>query len=67
MDEFRRFQKAQCFDGAPNGGRRPYGCACCRPIRNLNSFKKVSRRLSRARLRQQDRRDDFSRPKIGDY
>ncbi len=59
MDDFRRQQKALCINGAPN---RPgkYGCACCRGGRrwgaNLNEFKKVSRRLAKARLRQADRR-----------
>lgn len=58
MDNFRKFQKAECKDGAPNGGKRPYGCPCCRKIGDLNTFKKHTRRLARARLKNEDKRNE---------
>jgi hypothetical protein len=54
MDDFRRIQKKDCLNGSRRGGRRPYGCYCCRRISNLNFFKKWSRRTARRRLRQTD-------------
>lgn len=51
-DDFRKLQKTECHDGAPNGGSRPYGCYCCRKIRTLNLFKKFARKLARRRFKQ---------------
>lgn len=56
MDDFRRQQKIQCLNGSPSGGRAKYGCPCCREISDLNTFKKVSRRLARAKLKNEDRK-----------
>lgn len=56
MDEFREIQKAQCADGSKNK-RGKYGCSCCRKERDLNTHKKVSRRLARVRLKEKDKRE----------
>ncbi len=56
MDTFRELQKETCLDGSPSGGKRPYGCRCCRKISNLNAHKKYSRRLARVRLNQKDKK-----------
>lgn len=55
MDNFRKFQKVDCLDGTARQ-RNPYGCSCCRKIRDRGAFKKVTRTLARARLRAADRR-----------
>lgn len=55
MDQFRKYQKADCLDGTERQ-RSPYGCSCCRKIPDRGTFKKVSRGLARARLRAADRR-----------
>ena len=53
-DIFRQMQKSHCHDGAPNGGKRPYGCPCCRELSNvsLRTFKKWSRRKARRQMKQ---------------
>jgi hypothetical protein len=57
MDDFRRFQKVMCWSGAPGGGRRKYGCPCCREIAHLGHFKVFSRKLAKSRFRQQTARE----------
>lgn len=56
MDEFRQLQKQDCGDGSPNK-RNQYGCACCRKLSKLNHFKKMSRRLAKARFRQRTKKE----------
>lgn len=55
MDAFRVYQKRECHNGGK--GHQKYGCSCCRMIGDLNLFKKVTRKLARSRLKQQDRED----------
>ncbi len=55
MDDFRKLQKTECFDGSKNK-RSKYGCSCCRKERNLNTHKKVTRRLARVRLKEKDKK-----------
>ena len=50
-DEFRAHQKPFCGSGAPNKVGI-YGCPCCRMLSNLNHFKKVVRKVAKARFRQ---------------
>lgn len=54
MDDFRKIQKAMCRNGG--GSKAIYGCSCCRDIGNLNLFKKWSRDLAKARLREQSKK-----------
>lgn len=56
MDEFRELQKKECNDGSRNK-KGKYGCACCRKLYKLNHFKKMSRRLAKARLRQRFKKE----------
>lgn len=55
MDAFRKIQKKQCNDSSTNKPHK-FGCQCCRPrwASNTNVFKKVARRLARARLKRID-------------
>lgn len=57
MDTFRELQKETCHDGSPSGGKRPYGCSCCRKHGDLSKHKKYSRRLARVRLNQKDKKN----------
>lgn len=56
MDDFRKLQKAQCLNAGNPHGVNTYGCPCCRCIGNLPKFKKLSRKLAKHRLRQQDKK-----------
>lgn len=56
MDDFRRIQRRRCHDGGQMAGC--YGCSCCRPIKDLNKFKKVIRKRSRRILKQEDKNRD---------
>jgi hypothetical protein len=56
MDDFRKEQKKECFDGSKNK-RGKYGCSCCRKIRGLNGHKKHTRRLARVRLKEKDQNE----------
>ncbi len=62
-DEFRRGQKILCVSGAPNKAGI-YGCACCRKIADLRRFKKLARRMAKARLRNADRKE-FAKQDLG--
>lgn len=63
MDDFRRIQKSHCLDGSSR--KHKYGCHCCRKFGNisLNQFKKISRKVAKAKLRNEeypyDNRFDF--------
>jgi hypothetical protein len=53
MDNFRRFQRGLCHNGAPTGGRDTYGCPCCRKFSFAPRFKAWSRRLAKVRFRRE--------------
>jgi hypothetical protein len=57
MDDFRKLQKAMCHNGAPGGGRRTYGCGCCRKVAHLGHFKVFSRKLAKTRFRAMTRKE----------
>jgi hypothetical protein len=59
MDDFRKEQKKESLDGSKNKRCR-YGCRCCRKIRDLNEHKKFSRKLARARLKNNDKKETSS-------
>lgn len=52
-DSFRRKQRKHSNDGT-GGNHGPYGCVCCRPISDLNKYKKFARKLARRLLRAED-------------
>lgn len=54
-DDFRTMQRRYAHDGSSNGGGGCYGCPCCRPISNLNIFKKFARKKARRLLRNKDK------------
>jgi hypothetical protein len=56
MDDFRKEQKKECFDGSKNK-RGKYGCPCCREFPSLSKHKKFSRHLARVRLKEKDKKD----------
>lgn len=56
MDDFRKEQKKESLDWSRHKRCR-YGCRCCRKIRDLNEHKKFSRKLARARLKNNDKKD----------
>ena len=57
MDDFRKQQKAKCFDGSSSQVSR-YGCVCCRCISSLNKFKKWSRKHARVTLKESDKKEE---------
>lgn len=54
-DDFRRMQRKDANDASPNHRGGHYGCSCCRPISNLNHFKKFARKQARHLLKQEDK------------
>lgn len=56
MDSFKAEQKKECLDGSKKQAHK-YGCRCCRKIRDLNEHKKLSRKLARVRLKNNDKKD----------
>lgn len=56
MDAFRSEQKKQCPSrGTKKRKRGCYGCECCMPM-SLSSFKVMTRKLAKARFREETKR-----------
>ncbi len=60
MNDFSKYQKALNVNGSGSRGRHNLGCPCCRKHgNNTHKHRVYTRRVARAKLKQEDRRSDF--------